>query len=373
MSKTVREEGELVLGAIIVDSSGQSLHTSRPIEISRADQTIKECWIPSVEGQQFEIQWVAGAPDAYRTLDVRATLYLDGIEMDCGVLMADEWAKYMRGWLDGQQVDIDKACPFQFGKLEVTDDDSNVDLNVCIEDLNTIRVVLEWGRSTQPQKKKGRARRPKFSCPKAKGPIHERHVKKGNFGSAGLGKPTPSDITPEVHPFEPESSIPPATFIFRYASIDWLHAHDILLYDDDNNPVYPSLANNNYKEVIDVDEIESEPELGPGSSDAEDELGVEALILVVPNSSKLKDEEMDLELDQPLGKWLYLSKLCARREIEMTNIDEPKPKLDNQHDVMPSQLEMSEDEDVYIYKIMVPVFNLRSQNGDTKVKVEPDC
>ncbi|KAG8734393.1 hypothetical protein FRC11_002335 [Ceratobasidium sp. 423] len=229
------DEGEVEMQVAIVDSTGMFLD---------------ECWIPSVEGETFEIQWFASGPNSYSKLDVRATPYLNGIEVDCGILSADEWAQGNWGWLDGHQVGADMSRPFQFGRLELTDSDDPA-VSAHSEDPYTIRVKLEWGRS-RPQKLNHRASRHSFNCPEILKLLRKQEALAGNFTSVILGEPVPSEVVLETHNFRRKRDLQPAEFVFHYGPADWLQANGINV-----NALHDSNSN---KEIIDVDEIESEPE-----------------------------------------------------------------------------------------------------------------
>ncbi|CUA70081.1 hypothetical protein RSOLAG22IIIB_00427 [Rhizoctonia solani] len=365
------EDGEVMMQVSITDLTGEMFeeyaHNFRP------DDTTLECWIPSVEGKKFEIRWLVSAPKSFSNLDVQATPYLDGKRMDCGILSADEWAQGMEGWLDGYQVGTRKTCPFQFATLEVTDNQSEAEC-MHLEDLHTIRVELEWGRSGPHTRRKTRRR---FIKPKTKGPIHENTVKKGNYSCARLGSPIPSDALSYVmRPFRPvETGMDRVTFIFRYGSADWLRANGIMPLANQ-----PRTTDANEKEIIDVDAIESEPELErleiERENSAEAELQVEAMITV--DSDADNSDEIKSELDASLGQAGEVTAVTHSNMKKgpggpksIAKTDKIKSEYDNQ--VIFNQLKDGEfeDEDVFIYKIMVPAFNLKQPSEDIKVKVEP--
>jgi hypothetical protein len=78
------------------------------------------------------------------------------------------------------------------------------------EDLNTIRVILEWGRCRKL------CELDEFTNPKDKGPIHERAMNKGNESAAILGEPRPSHKA-DLYEFEPDDNLDSLMFVFRYA------------------------------------------------------------------------------------------------------------------------------------------------------------
>lgn len=80
-------------------------------------------WITSVEGQKFEICWSAdilGSDPKLQSLDLRATVWLDGIQIAGGVLEAESIAKGEYASISGQLIAADKERPCEFGTLALT-------------------------------------------------------------------------------------------------------------------------------------------------------------------------------------------------------------------------------------------------------------
>ncbi|CAE6495401.1 unnamed protein product [Rhizoctonia solani] len=363
-------DGEVIMGVDITDSAGECFPE---YGWKNLDDSTAHCWIPAVDGKNFEIRWYASGPESYSGLDVKATPYLDGEETDCGILMADERAENLRGWLDGHQVGVKKTRPFQFATLELTDNQAKAE-QVHPEDLHTIRVELEWGRS-QPQNTRLKKTRPKFSKPKTKGPIYEKMVKTGNHSCARLGSPVPSEPLPYARPFCPvKTNVGQVTFIFRYASADWLQANAVKINQAPNA--------NNDKEIIDVDQMESEPELeqqpGPETEmedNSMDELQVEAMIIMSsdPSNNNEVKSEPDDSVDQVEGTAISHSNINRgprRPEVKDPKTNKIKSESENEAAFNQPNDEVLEDDDVFIYKIMVPVSNLRLPGEDIKVKLE---
>ncbi|EUC61149.1 hypothetical protein RSOL_384390 [Rhizoctonia solani AG-3 Rhs1AP] len=193
------------------------------------------CFVASSEGERFEVIWWPEDPDAipdkYRRLDLRATVYIDGVLVEQRVLKACEWHKGQHGWMEGQQVDKYSARHFRWGQRELLDGnpEASIDLN---QDLNTIRVVVEWG--TAPPG--GRSRQARIA-PRKWNPVKARlsETKLGNTSAVVLEDPAPFvNGTPDRPLFRrvPESKLPSLTFTFRYASEDWMAASGIKLYDN---------------------------------------------------------------------------------------------------------------------------------------------
>ncbi|CAE6442236.1 unnamed protein product [Rhizoctonia solani] len=243
------EEGEVEMHVAIADSTGVFLEEYSVT--GSDDDNIKHCWIPAVEGQTFEILWFGCGPDSYSKSDIRATPYLNGAEVNCGILSADEWAQGNWGWLDGHQVSANTARPFHFGRLELTDDDE-LAIGSCPKDPYTIRVTLEWGWS-RPQKLGCGSGGHTFECPEITSVLSKQEALAGNYTSVLLGEPISSDIVSETHNFRCKRSLPATEFVFQYGPADWLQANGI-------NINVPSNSNTN-EGAIDVGEIklESEP------------------------------------------------------------------------------------------------------------------
>ncbi|QRW16139.1 hypothetical protein RhiXN_04140 [Rhizoctonia solani] len=242
------EEGKVIMEALIANPK-QSEWVLREYSVRRSGNIV-ECWITAREGEAFEIHWFGSGPNSYKDLDIRATPYVDGTEVDSGILSANERKQEQSGWLDGYQVSEDMARPFQF-------DDENMVPSTRSGAPYTIRVVLEWGRSRPPKtrRKSKNARR--------------------NFASVTLGEPVPSEPMLEALDFVQEENTPTVEFIFRYGSESWLKENGI--------KVHAPLVSNLRQEVIDVDEIESETEESHNPSDFDmesrlDEAEVEDLV-----------------------------------------------------------------------------------------------
>jgi hypothetical protein len=79
------------------------------------------CWIPSVEGENFAICWNGrNVTPRYKSLDLRAIPWIDGVELDGAVHQSEVRKKGMYATITDQPVDVGVARPCQFGKLVVT-------------------------------------------------------------------------------------------------------------------------------------------------------------------------------------------------------------------------------------------------------------
>ncbi|KAF8760268.1 mfs general substrate transporter [Rhizoctonia solani] len=236
------EEGKVIMEALIANPK-QSEWVLREYSVRRSGNIV-ECWITAREGEAFEIH---------------CHPYVDGTEVDSGILSANERKQEQSGWLDGYQVSEDMARPFQFGTLELTDDENMVPSTRSGAPY-TIRVVLEWGRSRPPKtRRKSKNARRSFGNLSITNVLHKKHALVGNFASVTLGEPVPSEPMLEALDFVQEENTPTVEFIFRYGSESWLKENGI--------KVHAPLVSNLRQEVIDVDEIESETEESHNPSD----------------------------------------------------------------------------------------------------------
>ncbi|CAE6428337.1 hypothetical protein ACGC1H_000696 [Rhizoctonia solani] len=230
---TNHEDGEVEMHVVIVDSTGVILNEY--MVTGSDDHHIKHCWIPVVEGQTFEIWWFGRGPNSYSKLDILATPCLDGSDVNCGVLLARERARDGWGWLDSHQVSADMARPFEFGRLELADDDEPPP-DALVEDPNTIRVQLGWGWS-RPQQLGHESDCHTFECPEITTSLGKQEaLLAGNYASVTLGEPIASDIL-ETQNFRRKLGIPSAEFVFHYGPADWLQAYGIDLNVPSNSGV----------------------------------------------------------------------------------------------------------------------------------------
>ncbi|CAE6482409.1 unnamed protein product [Rhizoctonia solani] len=219
---------------------------------------VTECWIPSTEGANFQIKWQALSQDSIPDgCEVRATPYFDGVRFRSKIGKS-------KGELRGQRVGHTTIRLYQFGRRVFTDDE-NVPLydTAPIDDLGTIRVKIDWGYS-QPTDALD------YYIDPTRGPIHEKLAKKGFGDSAALGQAVAAPPSSPVI-FVKNKEAQTGSFIFRYASEDWLQAREIIPYP---LKMEPSAKPNPYvklepgldrkrtraaaQEVIDVDAIEDD-------------------------------------------------------------------------------------------------------------------
>ncbi|CAE6489738.1 unnamed protein product [Rhizoctonia solani] len=205
---------DLNLRAWVVDSERRPLPHFNHRRI--APHTI-ESWIPSTAGESFSIYFNGrNKSPGQDVLDIHAVAELDGrLKLDGVILPAAQRAAGQVGGILDQPVSEGKARPLKFGKLRVTDEDDEGNRG---EHVNIIKVRLEWGRFREIHVLD------KFRNPTNRGTAHEHAVKDGNSASTILGRKMDSPVV-SLCKFEPDERFEPQTFIFRYASREWLRNH----------------------------------------------------------------------------------------------------------------------------------------------------
>jgi hypothetical protein len=212
---------------MIIPSSTSFIH--KTIQIT--ESVHKRCWIPSIEGTNFEIWWKSPA-DVEPGLDLRCSPRLDGIQVRRKILGAWSIAEGESGKHNGQTTSDSTFRLYSFGKRELTGTlcgsvilspnspcciADKEDIAPLVEDvkeqLNTIHILLSWGHSSN-----SRPRRT-FELPKETRLIHEKAAKKGHAGSVGLGDTISIDYPSTQCDFTPEPRLEPLVFIFHYASL----------------------------------------------------------------------------------------------------------------------------------------------------------
>ncbi|CAE7051396.1 unnamed protein product [Rhizoctonia solani] len=141
-----------------------------------------DCWIPSIQGSNFCINWHSLNPSSF---GLRGDIWLDGVSVGGGLLLPNETRGIkMTGHAAGDHAER----PYHFGRQQLTDDEdiSSPD-DPRLSELNTIRVVLDWVYVTEERVH----HQPPPPAPNL-GPIHEKAAKKAHGDSAGLGTVRPS-------------------------------------------------------------------------------------------------------------------------------------------------------------------------------------
>ncbi|KAB5593014.1 hypothetical protein CTheo_3568 [Ceratobasidium theobromae] len=244
----------LGISAWITDSRDKLLPE---YQVEYIDDETMECWIPSTEGTNFEIKWtLLGEPQPGLDLGIRP--FLDGIGMNGTAQLTSHLVEKPVGRLYQQRTGASSARLYQFGKRVLTDKDDGINLTgATLNELNTIRVELQWGHCGIAVPATA------FTNPKDIGPIHEKAAKKGHAGSAELGK---SVVVPKTcgAVFTPEPSMRRRSFIFHYGSEDWLRAREIIPCTPcPNSPKTQKSqkrARSTTPETIDIDELETDDE-----------------------------------------------------------------------------------------------------------------
>ncbi|QRV76797.1 hypothetical protein RhiJN_04812 [Ceratobasidium sp. AG-Ba] len=195
-----------------------------------ADERLgKRCWIPSSEAGQFEIAFELLEIPKNR-MDLRAEPQLDGVVMDGLIIRARSG---LREWnIKSQLVGPSTTRPFLFGQRTLTDREEIASSKEKKQDLNSIRVKLQWGSAGESRL------RTQFNVPKENGPIHEKAAKKGHTGAAGLGKATQINYKPTTTSWK-----------------NWLQARGIIPCE---NPLPVKREREYTPEIVDIDELDTD-------------------------------------------------------------------------------------------------------------------
>ncbi|KAB5592003.1 hypothetical protein CTheo_4527 [Ceratobasidium theobromae] len=174
-----------------------------------------DCWIPSVQGTNFCINWHSLNPSSF---GLRGDIWLDGVPVGGGLLMPNE----TRGIkMTGHAAGNTSERPYYFGKQQLTDDENLSDpTDPRLSELNTIRLVLDWVYVV------GEREFRQSNAPSSLGPIHEKAAKKAHGDSAGLGDLRSS--TARQWYSTQSIGMKKTVLVFHYAPEDWLLAKKII-------------------------------------------------------------------------------------------------------------------------------------------------
>ncbi|KAG8763103.1 hypothetical protein FRC12_008714 [Ceratobasidium sp. 428] len=207
------------LSAWITDSHGTQLEEFRKRDV---DNQTTECWIPSEEGANFRIMWQPTMNFEPR-LALRCSIRLDGRVVSPGCLSAHDISRGIPGKKDGMTVAPGLKRLYVFSHQETTDQDElALPENSRKADLATIQITLTWVRVTRSR----HAHR--YVEPEEPGILHERAAKKGHRTTAALGGLILSRLGSGKSSVKVDSGLPPAVFLFRYGSREWLMAKEII-------------------------------------------------------------------------------------------------------------------------------------------------
>ncbi|KAF8599289.1 hypothetical protein BDV93DRAFT_609403 [Ceratobasidium sp. AG-I] len=243
------------VSAWITNADGFELPEYQMKEIN--EDTV-ECWIPSTEGTNFKIRWKS-EKGIQPEFDLRCSPFLDGIRTSGGRLRAQHILRGAYKEKIGCSIGESSIQLYRFGKRLLTDREDIAPLTEAHEDLNTIRLELEWGKTVKTTILKP-------IKPLETKPIHERMANKGHSGSAELAPPTNRPRTIKCNfSFTPRPHLQPLVFIFRYASEDWLQAREIIpLSQLSRNSCLPESkpikkrARSGTPDIIDIDDLETD-------------------------------------------------------------------------------------------------------------------
>ncbi|CAE6408202.1 unnamed protein product [Rhizoctonia solani] len=199
----------LGLRVYITDTTGTPLPEYQ--EKQTKDDSI-ECWVPSTEGTNFQIHWeMLNRTATTVDCDTCAIPYFDGIKLKGKIATNGK----NRGKLYGHPVGPDSIRLYQFGKRKFTDEEDNgLSSNATsVEDLGTIRVVIDWGQKVP----KGHTSRSFKDTDPASGTVNEKLAKKGFWDVAGLG-PSTGSRRQIFYNFVEKKDALSGNFLFHYAS-----------------------------------------------------------------------------------------------------------------------------------------------------------
>ncbi|CAE6478915.1 unnamed protein product [Rhizoctonia solani] len=155
--------------------------------------------------------------------------YLDGVRM-CGCSWTkDQVATKDMGELGHHPTGHSSFRLYEFGKRRMTDKEDVFQTGrprALLNELNAIKVRFAWGHQGAVVE-----RTEFFDSPSESAPIHEVEAKpmQGLSGSAQLSQNnTMSGYSYSSCDFNPAEGVKATTFIFRYASREWLQARDII-------------------------------------------------------------------------------------------------------------------------------------------------
>ncbi|KAG9018616.1 hypothetical protein FRB90_011223 [Tulasnella sp. 427] len=202
-------------------------HQDLPIFQPEYDEDTKTatCWIPSEEGQTFSIY---GRQDKSFPHYTSARIFLDGSKQPIERIL---WGKDQGYTMTVGGVNVSRTArrPFQFARLETTDDDSYLDQPLTLKAPGTIRIEMYRVRVTGESSWQGPAV-DDTSCK-----VHEKSKKAGahitRLGKQEVSRPRTRSI--QTKPYSSSDALAWVSFEFRYrpaggASIAILQAEGIM-------------------------------------------------------------------------------------------------------------------------------------------------
>ncbi|KAG8720408.1 hypothetical protein FRC09_009602 [Ceratobasidium sp. 395] len=214
-----------------------------------------ECWIPSVEGENFAVNWDLVKRSKRAKFGLRSELWLDGTDVGERLIMPASSLSSggESGLWDYVGTNNKGKRKFLFGKLQLTDQEDLAPLNdPKLEYLNTIKLKLTWIKGCKKvyhdkdseSSDSGGDQEATASDARSAPPVkwvNEQMVKKGHGGSAELGPLIPKPPRANTSKgkkkkkertwhwsYRKAADPPPLYFIFHYAPKDWLQDREII-------------------------------------------------------------------------------------------------------------------------------------------------
>ncbi|KAG8731283.1 hypothetical protein FRC11_004578 [Ceratobasidium sp. 423] len=156
-------------------------------------------------------------------LDLAVYPYLDGVVMSGAICRMANIYPGCTSEFDSHQTGSSTVRLYEFGKRMLTDrEDAAKPSDRQLRYLNTIVAKFVWGLAGESRPLSN------YGTPQEAGPLNEKLAKKGHSGSATLGRTVArAQLATRSRQFH-QVDAKPTTFIFRYASRDWLKARDII-------------------------------------------------------------------------------------------------------------------------------------------------
>ncbi|KDQ14881.1 hypothetical protein BOTBODRAFT_331922 [Botryobasidium botryosum FD-172 SS1] len=197
-------------------SEGKRLETFKPEieDLEEGEDKVMSGWTPSEAGKKFSVHW----RDNKGGMETVGCLFIDGSPAGEGAIDGRTWKSQS---LPGHFVSEDEFRPFQFSKLQVTNDESagTAPSDELGEIILIIRRCIIGGPSSFKQESFGE-----------QGPVHEK-AKKGHFHQITLADSKELSCHKPWHTWRPyseeDAKAPLVFFVFNYRPWDLLQKEGV--------------------------------------------------------------------------------------------------------------------------------------------------